>query len=280
MMDKLTKMFVFYMIITFGVWWSIAWAYFLFNSIFTSYLGVLTLFSPLMLVVLYLPSMTALIVYYRLKKWDGIKGILYKFVPEKKDLFWFPVLLVLFVIFSLAMRFGCLALGVPVPQISYTPGQILLIVAGNFIKETGLLGGVIGWMGFVLPFFQSKLKDPIHAAILTGLLFGLWVLPGYFIASFHTQTSYSLYVIQLISFILFQSYIFNVTKGNLLIYFFSFGLISSGSHINLYYFNNPIQVLQIIFFALAALTINIIFRKLKINYSVQRFPEFIMISLE
>ncbi|KGE16345.1 hypothetical protein PWYN_16495 [Paenibacillus wynnii] len=113
------------------------------------------------------------------------------------------------------------------------------------------------------------------SALLTGFLFGLWVLPGYIISSFGTSTSYLFYVAQLMVFVVFQSYIFNATKGNLLFYLFAFWLAATGSQIQLYFFNPDVQKLQISYFIIAAVVIHFVFKKRNIAQPLQVFPDFI-----
>ncbi|MEN8907439.1 MAG: hypothetical protein ABF289_15895 [Clostridiales bacterium] len=206
---------------------------------------------------------------------SGLKGILLKVIPRKQDLKWFPILTGVFVLFASSMHFGSKLFGIAVPEITYTIPQIIMKALWNFIEETGLIGGIFGWIGFLLPFLQSKFKNNITSALLTGFIFGLWVLPGYTISSFGTETSYVFYVIQLMVFVLFQSYIFNITKGNLSFYLFSFWLAATGSRIQLYYFNSQVQILQISFFLLASIVIHFVFKKYKVKYTLQESPKFI-----
>ena len=74
---------------------------------------------------------------------------------------------------------------------------------------------------------------------------------------------------------LFASYIFNATKGNLSFYLFAFWLAATGSHIQLYYFSIPVQILEIVFFVLAAIILHPIFKDRHVKYSLQVFPDFI-----
>ncbi|OBY80256.1 hypothetical protein BBG47_07495 [Paenibacillus sp. KS1] len=113
--------------------------------------------------------------------------------------------------------------------------------------------------------------------MLTGLIFGLWVLPGYVISSYETSTSYFLYVIQLMFFIWFQSYVFNATRGTLLFYLFTFWLTATGSRLQFYYFNAQVQILQVSFFLIAAIIMHFIYNKQKEknNYELQMSPQFI-----
>ncbi|HCC36030.1 MAG TPA: hypothetical protein DEQ02_10570 [Ruminococcaceae bacterium] len=110
---------------------------------------------------------------------------------------------------------------------------------------------------------------------MTGLIFGLFVLPGYVVDSFETATLYPFYVTQLVVFSVFITFVFNATKGNLLIYIFTFWLLATGSQINLYFFNPQVQIMQIIFFALACAVIYYLVKKEKISTELQTFPEFI-----
>ena len=84
----------------------------------------------------------------------------------------------------------------------------------NIYEETGLLGGALGWYGFLLPYLQKKYNSCIKAALLTGFIFGLFVLPGYVFSSFETATAYPFYVGQLMAFSVFVAFIMNKTRGD------------------------------------------------------------------
>ena len=269
-----------YLAITFGVWWGVAITFTVFHNRLVKLIGGLTLLHPLIIVMLYLPSIAGLAVYFLCGGKGALKGIFLKLVPRRRDLIWFPVLTVVFIIFYLSMHYGSIAFGFKVPKITYSLPTILTIGSLNFFKEAGLIGGIFGWVGFLLPFLQDKLKNNIKAALLTGFIFGLWVLPGYLISSFGTSSSYFLYVLQLMVFILFQSYIFNATRGCLLFYLFSFWLAATGSHVQLYYFNSHVQLLQVIFFTFAAIVTHVLLKKIKVDSQLQRFPSFIMLNPE
>lgn len=269
------KYFNMYLAIAFICCWGLGIAVIALGEKITRFTGELTLMNPVVIVALYSPSIAGLIVYFTSSGWDGVKGVFKKLVPRKQDLIWFPIILGIVALFVVVMHYGSIALSFPLPEMTFTIPQMIVEALRNLIEEAGLIGGVFGWIGFVLPFLQSKFKSNIISALLTGLIFGLWVLPGYIITSFGTSTSYILYVIQLMIFILFTSYIFNVTKGNLLIYIFLFWLIASGSRLKFYFFNAQVQFLQIAYFLLATIVIHMIFKKRKIRQELQVFPSFI-----
>jgi hypothetical protein len=264
-----------YLSLIFGIGWSIFVSCALFAKQLEPILGKLTMTHPLIIFVLNLPTLSGLTVCFLRGGTTSLSRMMSKLIPRKQDLCWFPILFAIFLLFGFSMRYGSLVLGIETPQITYDFSQMLLTALGNFIEEIGLLGGVFGWAGFLLPFFQKKFKSNVKSGLLTGFIFGLWVLPGYGISSVGETTSYLLYVLQLMSFLVFASYVFNATKGNLTLYMFAFWLVASGSHIQLYNFVMPIQVMEVLFFALMASILHFIFKFVRISYSLQMFPEFI-----
>ena len=264
-----------YLGITFIIWWVIAGLFMMFSKDIIPVTGKLTLLAPIVIIVLYLPSIAGLIVYNMYGGKPAVKAIFRKLIPSKSECVWFPILFAVFAFFAFCMHFGSILFHFSIPKITYTLPKMLEITLFNFIKEVGLLGGIFGWIGFLLPFIQSKIKNNTIAGALTGLVFGIWVMPGYFIPSIGATTSYPLYVLQLMAFITFQSYIFNATRGNLLIYLFAFWLAATGSHIQLYYFSSHVQILEISYFVLATVVIHVIFKVKKVKAPIQTFPDFI-----
>lgn len=264
-----------YLSVVIGVSWIILISWVSFSNVFTPILGALTLTHPLIIFILYLPSITGLMITYIASGYGGLKKQVKKIVPRREDLFWFPVIFGIFIVFELVLHYGCRIFGIPLPEITMTVSQIILKSLWNFIEEAGLIGGVFGWIGFVLPYLQGKLRNNIYSALLTGFLFGLWVLPGYGVSSVQSLVSYILYVMQLMSFLVFISYIFNATKGNLSIYLLAFWLAATGSHVQLYNFNIPVQLMEITFFCSIAFLMHFIFKSLKAKYPLAVFPDYI-----
>ena len=141
----------------------------------------------------------------------------------------------------------------------------------------GLIGGVFGWIGFLLPFLHQKLRQrTVLGALLTGLTFGIWVMPGYLMSSVNqTDTSFLLYVLQLMVFMVFADIVFNATDGNLLVYVFTFWLAATGSHIQLYYFTRSTQLLEIAFFVVVAVVCGAIVKRARLISGVQAYPSFL-----
>ncbi len=274
-MNNKNKYLILYLGLAFGVSWGIGIIFMLFGDMLTPITGELTLTNPIVIIALYSPSIAGLITYFAMGGLQGLKGILLKLIPRKQDLVWIPIICGVFVLFATSMHYGSLLFGIDVPKITYSIPEMISKALWNFIEETGLIGGVFGWIGFLLPFLQGKIKNNVISGLLTGLIFGLWVLPGYMISSFGATTDYLFYVVQLMAFVLFQSYIFNATEGNVLFYLLAFWLAATGSRIQLYFFNAEVQILQISFFVIAAVVMHLVFKKIKIGQHLQTFPEFI-----
>jgi len=274
--ESKSRYLILYLSIIFGMSWSIGLAFLFFPQFMAAMTGgSLGQNNPIIVFVLYLPSIGGLITYYAMGGMDALKKLMLKFIPRKKDLFWFPVLFVAFVGFAAFMHFTSILFGVPVPRITLTPGEMTLKAIETIITEVGLLGGIFGWMAFLLPYFQAKFKSQLVAATATAIVFGLYVAPGYLITSFQQTTSYPLYVLEIVLFFVFISYIFNATRGNLTFYLYSFWLTATGSHIQLYYWNVDVQLMEITYFLAMVIILAIIFKRKNIGYALQKFPHFI-----
>lgn len=276
MMRHIDRYLLLYLGIVFPLTWGIIGGFIVFGELLSQYVSPLTLMHPITIFILYLPSIAGLVTYYTQGGIASVKGIFLKLIPKQKDLIWFPVMVGVVIVFVFCMHFGALLFGGQTPEITDTLPQIISKALWNFIEEAGLIGGIFGWVGFLLPFLQAKLKNNILSGLLTGFIFGLWVYPGYMMSP--ADSSYLLYVAQLMSFFVFISYVFNATQGNLSFYLLTFWLMATGSHIQLYFFNMQIQILQIIFFIVASIVIHSVFKAKKIRYPLQTFPDFIMIT--
>lgn len=258
-----------------GVWWVIALAYIVFGSTISKSLGPLTFTHPLMRIICFLPSFAGLLICFLDGGFVVLIKCLKKCLPRKCDFMWYLILLLQAVVYWLVVRFGLILFGIEVPKMIYSFWQMFFKVITNYNEEIGILGSAFGWFGFLLPFLQSKTKSRVLSGVFTGAIFGFWILPIYFIPSFATSSSCILYIIQMIVFMLFLSYVFNATNGNIFLYMYVFLLTGSGTLLQFYYFNAPTQLLQIIFFIFATIIMHFTLKKLKIGQALQIFPEYI-----
>ncbi|MBA2657659.1 MAG: hypothetical protein H0U70_11885 [Tatlockia sp.] len=265
------KYLALYLVITFTISWGIILGYVVNQPFMVATLGEFTQTSLAGILVLYMPSIAGLLTYYFANKESALRGVLAKLVPNKKDLIWFPILFLIMVFFAFTNHFVSLLFGVPVPEITLSYAEMGRKILTLFVEETGLIGGVFGWTAFLLPFLQTKFQSNIKGAVLTGLIFGIWVMPAYLLSPIAMNSSYLLYVLQLMTFFTFISFIYNKTNGCLAFYLFAFWLAAAGSHIQLYYFNTQVQFIQIVFFTVGTLILKVLFNKNKTHVDMQDF---------
>jgi membrane protease YdiL (CAAX protease family) len=123
-----------------------------------------------------------------------------------------PAILVLGVIVlpgALASCKGLASLVLPMPWLS-------LIV---YVLFHGPLGEEPGWRGFALPRLQ-RLHGPLLGSLILGPLWALWHLPMFWVPAWNfppTLLDIVLFVIAAIPLTIVMTWIFNNTKGSLLI---------------------------------------------------------------
>jgi membrane protease YdiL (CAAX protease family) len=112
----------------------------------------------------------------------------------------------------------------------YLPFFILLIVLGGPLFEE------IGWRGFALPRLQ-RLVGPLVGSLILGILWGLWHLPLFLVSSWDTPHGS---VLDIVLFVIFAiattvvfTWVFNNTKGSLLLAILAHGSINM-SAVSLY----------------------------------------------
>lgn len=272
------KYLVIYLAITFGLCWGLASLYLMFSDYLSEIFGEVSFTNPGVMLSLYSASIAGIIVAGLMGGVKAIKTLFSRLIPRKEDWFWFPIVIGMSLLYAVVIHYGSIIVGFGVPDMTLSGKEMVIETLKNLIEEAGIIGGVFGWFGFLLPYLQDKYKSNIKAGMLTGLTFGIYVLPGYAISSFELAAAYPLYIIQMMFFCVFVSYMFNATKGNLLLYIILFWLIASGSRLQLYYFNAEVQLLQIAFFALSVVIIRYFIKKKDIEQKLQVLPEYIGIE--
>lgn len=268
-----------YLGITFGLSWGLSLVYLAFYDVLSSGFGELTLSNPLVILTLNSPSVAGILVYFIYGGWSAVCKFLKKLVPNKQEAIWFLILSIIAIIFYLCMHYGSRLFNILLPEVTMSIKDRIVTLLKNIYEETGLLGGAFGWYGFLLPYLQRKNNSAIKSGLITGLVFALFVLPGYLFSSFEAATIYPFYVIQLMLFSVFIAFVFNLTRGNVIFFIFLFWLIASGSKIQFYSFIVSVQILQAIFFAAISVILYQWFKKTR-NKNLDKeglyyFPDFI-----
>ncbi len=268
-----------YIGITFGLSWGMSILYIIFYDILSPYVGELNISNPFVMVSLNSPSIAGMFIYFIYGGWQGMKHFLKRMIPNKKECIWFPVLIGISVLFYFCMYVGSKCFGIVLPEVTMSATERIVTLLKNIYEETGLLGGALGWYGFLLPYMQKRTQSSILSGLITGFIFGLFVLPGYLFTSFETATNYPLYVVQLMIFSIFIAFLFNKTRGNVIFFILLFWLSASGSKLQFYSFVTRVQILEIIFFGVLSIVVYFWYKKGRgedLNTSeLCCFPEFI-----
>lgn len=277
--DIFSKYIKIYFLITFSMVWVTCLSYIFFEPFMTSIFGELVLTNPLVVIALDGPAVVGLAMYYLYAKGEGVKKYLCTLIPRKKDLKWFPIIIVTMILYLIAVRMICIGFQIAVPEMTYSLKEMLIIFLKNFYEEIGMIGVAFGWFGFVLPYYQRKYQSNIKAGMMTGLTLGLFVAPGYIFSSFETATAYPWYVLQLMVFSICISYILNDTRGNAIFFLVAFWIAGTGSKVNFYYFVPSVQIIQFAIFGVLALILHYMFKHINKGKDpksiLQVFPDFI-----
>jgi uncharacterized protein len=189
----------------------------------------ISLYSNIVALVLG-PTLSAFIMTGATEGREGVRRLLRRIVLWRVGLRWYLFVLLgipAIVLVSTVVMPGALASF----QVSEVPSTLVLyVVAGPFMLFAG--GPVfeeIGWRGFALPRLQ-RLHGPLVGSLLLGALWGLWHLPLFLIPSWDTPhgrpLDIALFVIWAMAITIVFTWIFNNTKGSVLLAILAHGSVN------------------------------------------------------
>jgi uncharacterized protein len=191
--------------------------------------GELSLYSNIVALVLG-PTLSAFIVTGATEGREGVRRLLRRIVLWRVELQWYVFVLLgipAIVLVSTVVMPGALASF----QASEVPSTLVLyVVAGPFMLFAG--GPVfeeIGWRGFALPRLQ-RLYGPLVGSLLLGALWGMWHLPLFLIPTWDTPhgspLDIALFVIWAVAITVVFTWVFNNTKGSVLLAILAHGSVN------------------------------------------------------
>lgn len=273
------KYLTMYLLITFGTFWGMCLLYGLFYEKMVEIFGEVKILSPIMFVIFNIPILAGVFMYHLYDKKNGLKKFFRTLIPRKQDLKWFPILVSVMILYLIAVRSICILLGIPVPEITDSPSQIILKFLKNIYEENGMFGLAFGWYGFVLFYLQGRFKNNIKAGLLAGAIVSIYVIPGCEIRSTEEAVSFALYIVQLMILGVCVSYILNDTRGNIIFFVLPFWISATGSKVNLYYFVSSTQIVQIFIYIGFTLILHFTLKKKYANKPIEEklvmFPNYI-----
>ncbi len=109
----------------------------------------------------------------------------------------------------------------------FFPQGVSIILTGSFAEE-------LGWRGFALPRLQQR-YGPVLGTVILGSLHGLWHLPSFFtwVNGPFIFTSYVGFLIVAIAATFFYTWVFNHTKGSVLLATLTHGFGDAASFVAL-----------------------------------------------
>jgi uncharacterized protein len=153
----------------------------------------------------------------------GIDQLLRSFVRWRVGVVWY-----LFVLVGIPLVYllGAIVVARGLPDVS---GNLVMRIAQSYpyaFMFTLFTGGPLfeepGWRGFALPRLQERYR-PLVGSLILGALWGLWHLPMYLMPEFaavnggFSLAGVGLYILSGIEFALIFTWVFNQTRGSLLL---------------------------------------------------------------
>ena len=135
------------------------------------------------------PSLAAIVIAWIAWRREGLRRLFDRFRPWREGVTWREGLLVYamaFAVYLAIVGFIVILLFVNGPESGLGPmlqrygatpvGIWSFMIIAPFLGPGGLLEE-LGWRGFALPLLVEKLKNPLVATVVLGLLWGIWHLP-------------------------------------------------------------------------------------------------------
>src|SRR5215212_5149544 len=179
------------------------------------------------------PTLSAFVMTGATEGREGVRGLLRRIVLWRVGLWWYlfvlagiPAIILLSTVFLPGALASFEASAVPSTLFLYVvAGPVFLFIGGPVFEE-------IGWRGFALPRLQ-RLHGPLVGSIVLGALWGLWHLPLFLIPSWDTPhgslLEVALFVTWAVSTTIVITWIFNNTKGSVLLAILAHGSINSAA---------------------------------------------------
>ena len=179
------------------------------------------------------PTLSAFIMTSVTEGRDGVRRLLRRIVLWRVGLRWYLFVLLgipAIILLSTVVVPGALtsfqAAAVPSTLVLYVvAGPVFLFAGGPFFEE-------IGWRGFALPRLQRQ-RGPLVGSLILGVLWALWHLPLFLIPSWDTPhgspLDVALFVVWAVAITVIFTWVFNNTKGSVLLVILAHGSVNSAA---------------------------------------------------
>jgi len=166
-----------FFILTFAITWGLGAFAIFFPGQFQALFGELTGSSPLFILAVAAPTISATILTLAREGWSGLGALYARLIRWRFGLQWYVLVLIGIPVL------GWLTSRVAGPDPQYdlsTPALIFSALLNLLI--TGPLGEELGWRGFALPRLLKRFS-PFTASLILGAIWGVWHLPAFFVST-------------------------------------------------------------------------------------------------
>jgi len=168
------RQLVLFFVVVFGFTWSIAGLSILAPDLGRRILGEVTLTNPWIILAVYTPSLTSIVLTAILEGKSGLARLFGRFDPRRFHPIWWAIVLLGV---PLLVVLGMLVLRHP---ITFDGVRAAVVAAGlGLVLDPGPVGEELGWRGYALPRLLERFS-PFVATLILGLIWAIWHVPAFY----------------------------------------------------------------------------------------------------
>ncbi len=202
-----------FLLISFGLAWSILGLYVFLPECMGAVFGQLTGNHPLFYLAVYSPAIAAFVLVARTDGIAGLRRFLGRALLWRCSAAWYAFLVIgipLIFIAGSALRGKFLSEPFPFASMQSVFAALFLAAIKGPIEE-------FGWRGFALPLLQRKLA-PLWAGLILGVIWGLWHLPAFLLSGTQqSEWSFSAFFAGCLAISVIATALFNQSHGSILL---------------------------------------------------------------
>ena len=202
-----------YLIVTFGLAWGLVALYIFLPGQMTARFGAISASHPGFILAVYSPAIAAAAVVLYCGGLRGMKSYLSRLLLWRCPTGWYAYL-----VFGIPLIFiaGSIAKGNLLDDPFPFDGIAQMLAAMAFMLVLGPVEE-FGWRGVALPLLQRRF-EPIWAALILGLIWGVWHLPAFFLSGTpQSAWGFMPFLIGSICLSVIVTPLFNASNGSILL---------------------------------------------------------------
>jgi membrane protease YdiL (CAAX protease family) len=212
-----------FLLISFGLAWSVIGLYVIFPERMGAVFGKLTGSHPLFYLAVYAPAIAAFTLVARTGGIAGLRRFLGRALLWRCSAAWYAFLVIgvpLIFIGASALRGNLLTEPFPFASMQSVFAALILAAIKGPMEE-------FGWRGLALPLLQRKFA-PLWAGLILGVIWGLWHLPAFLLSGTQqSEWSFTAFFVGCLAISVIATALFNQSHGSILLSaFFHFSLMN------------------------------------------------------